>query len=179
MPILLVISILILIDSPGTIFFCQVRVGYRNQDFALFKFRTMQMDSDKKGLLTIGMKDNRVTRTGYYLRKYKLDELPQLFNVLLGSMSVVGPRPEVRKFVSLYSEHQRKVLLVKPGITDFASIQFANENEILGKAENPESLYISEIMPAKLEMNLKYVENHNMITDLKIIWMTFLKIISN
>ena len=138
----------------------------------------MQTDADKKGLLTIGGRDSRVTRIGYYLRKYKLDELPQLFNVLFGSMSLVGPRPEVRKYVELYTQEQKQVLTVKPGITDFASIEYVNENEVLAKAANPEQTYISEIMPHKLLLNVKYIEQKSFTTDLIIIFKTMVKILS-
>ena len=138
----------------------------------------MKNDSDTKGLLTVGEKDSRVTNIGYFLRKYKIDELPQLFNVLIGDMSLVGPRPEVRKYVEMYNPEQKKVLSIKPGITDYASIAYANENEILSKSENPEQLYINEVMPAKLKLNLKYIEEKNFFTDLKIIFKTIGKIVS-
>lgn len=137
----------------------------------------MRTDADKKGLLTVGGRDPRITSMGYYLRKYKIDELPQLLNVLKGDMSLVGPRPEVRKYVSLYNNEQKKVLSVQPGITDYASIEYSNENEILGKAENPEQVYIDEIMPAKLQLNLKYIAEKSVATDFKIIFRTFRKII--
>jgi lipopolysaccharide/colanic/teichoic acid biosynthesis glycosyltransferase len=136
----------------------------------------MYRDSEKKGQLTVGMRDARITPVGYYLRKYKLDELPQLFNVLIGNMSLVGPRPEVRKYVDLYNAEQKRVLDVKPGITDYASIEYANENEILGKSSNPEKTYIEQIMPAKLKLNLRYIQNHNLLTDIKIIVLTIKKI---
>lgn len=138
----------------------------------------MQTDADKKGLLTVGSRDSRVTRMGYYLRKYKLDELPQLFNVLHGNMSLVGPRPEVRKYVDLYTTQQKHVLKVKPGITDFASIEYVNENELLAKATNPEQTYINEIMPHKLSLNLKYIEQQGFATDINIIFRTVAKIFS-
>lgn len=137
----------------------------------------MRTDADKKGLLTVGGRDPRITRVGYYLRKYKLDELPQLLNVLSGDMSLVGPRPEVRKYVNMYTEEQQKVLLVQPGITDYASIEYSNENELLGKAADPEKVYIEEIMPTKLKLNLKYIEEKSLITDVKIIFRTIFKII--
>lgn len=137
----------------------------------------MRTDADKKGLLTVGGRDPRITRIGYYLRKYKIDELPQLLNVLKGDMSLVGPRPEVRKYVSLYNKEQQKVLSVLPGITDYASIEYSNENEILGKAENPEQVYIDEIMPAKLRLNLKYIAEKSLTTDFKIILRTLRKIV--
>ena len=176
-PFLLIIALMIVINSRGGILYKQLRVGKGMKEFYLFKFRTMYSDSDKKGLLTVGMRDSRITRVGYYLRKYKLDELPQLLNVLEGTMSVVGPRPEVRKYVALYNEEQKKVLSVKPGITDYASIEYANENAILAKAENPEELYIKEIMPAKLALNKKYIEEMGLGTDMKIIFGTIGKVL--
>lgn len=172
LPVFVVIAIMVRLDSKGPIFYLQTRVGKKNRDFKLFKFRTMYVDSDKKGLLTVGHRDSRITKVGYNLRKYKIDELPQLFNVLIGDMSVVGPRPEVRKYVDMYDERQQKVITVRPGITDLASIQFVNENELLKNAENPEMLYIDEIMPTKLELNLKYIENRHFFKDLKIILLT-------
>lgn len=178
MPIFLLLALLILLDSKGGIFYKQIRVGKNGKDFLLLKFRSMKTDADKKGLLTVGGNDSRITRIGYYIRKYKLDELPQLINVLKDDMSLVGPRPEVRKYVSLYNSEQQKVLNIKPGITDYASIEFSNENEILGKVSNPEQVYINEIMPAKLQLNLKYIREQSMITDIKIILRTILRIIN-
>lgn len=137
----------------------------------------MRTDADKKGLLTVGGRDPRITRMGYYIRKYKIDELPQLLNVLRGDMSLVGPRPEVRKYVNLYNSLQMLVLSVQPGITDYASIEYSNENEILGKALDPEKTYIEEIMPAKLQLNLKYIAEKGLLTDVKIIFRTLLKIL--
>ena len=177
-PFLLVIAILIVIDSKGDIFYLQQRVGKDNKDFNIFKFRTMRPNSDKQGLLTVGAKDSRITKIGVFLRKYKIDELPQLINVLIGNMSFVGPRPEVRKYVDLYNSEQKKVLTVKPGITDYASIEYSNENELLASSENPEKTYIEEIMPAKLELNLKYIKEASLLTDIKIIFKTFAKIVS-
>ena len=177
-PFLLVIAILIVIDSKGDIFYLQQRVGKDNKDFNIFKFRTMRPNSDKQGLLTVGAKDSRITKIGVFLRKYKIDELPQLINVLIGNMSFVGPRPEVRKYVDLYNSEQKKVLTVKPGITDYASIEYSNENELLARSENPEKTYIEEIMPAKLELNLKYIKEASLLTDIKIIFKTFAKIVS-
>ncbi len=176
-PILLIVAILIVIDSKGGIFYRQVRVGKGNKDFRIFKFRTMHTDADKLGLITIGGRDPRVTKVGYYLRKYKLDELPQLINVLVGDMSFVGPRPEVRKYVDLYTEEQKKVLQVRPGITDLASIEFRNENEILEKQENPNQYYIDVIMPHKLDINLKYLKNRSLLKDIGVIFKTFLAIL--
>ncbi|MDO9188071.1 MAG: sugar transferase [Bacteroidia bacterium] len=177
LPFFIIIALLIVIDSPGGVFYKQARVGKNGIDFYLFKFRSMRTGADKKGLLTVGGRDSRITRMGYFIRKYKIDELPQLLNVFLGDMSLVGPRPEVRKYVDLYNEEQKQVLSVKPGITDYASIEFSNENELLGKAENPEQVYIDEIMPAKLKLNLKYIDEQGIITDLKIIFKTIGKIV--
>lgn len=175
-PLLIILSIFVALDSPGGVFFLQERIGLHQIKFKMFKFRTMYLNSDKKGLLTIGRSDRRVTKTGYYLRKYKLDELPQLINVLLGTMSLVGPRPEVLKYVLLYNDLQQKIFTVKPGITDYASLEFANENEILGKVGNPEEVYIKEIMPAKLALNLKYIRDQSFATDIKIIFKTIFRI---
>ena len=177
-PLFLIIAILILVDSRGGVFYKQLRVGYNNSDFKLFKFRTMAIGSDKKGLITVGSRDSRVTPIGYYLRKYKIDELPQLINVLIGDMSLVGPRPEVRKYVSMYTPDQLKVLSVKPGITDYASLEYSNENELLGNSENPEEMYIKEIMPAKLALNLKYIKEKNVLMDFSLILKTLFKILS-
>ncbi len=177
LPVFLVIVLAIIINSGFPIFYFQTRVGKNNRDFKLFKFRTMYVDADKKGLLTVGGRDPRVTPVGYYLRKFKLDELPQLFNVLFGSMSLVGPRPEVRKYVEMYNEDQKRVLEVKPGITDYASLEYINENEILAKSENPEQTYINEIMPAKLKLNMRYINEAGLLTDLTIITRTVQKIV--
>lgn len=177
-PFFIIICLLVGITSKGGIFYLQTRVGKNNQDFKLFKFRTMYTDSEKKGLLTVGGRDPRITSIGYYLRKYKLDELPQLLNVFFGSMSLVGPRPEVRKYVDLYNDEQKKVLLVKPGITDYASLKYFSENELLAKSSKPEETYINEIMPAKLALNKKYILEHSLLTDIKIIFNTFKKIVS-
>ena len=178
-PFFLIIALLIKIGSNGPVFYKQVRVGLNNRDFKIFKFRTMHINADKAGLLTVGGRDPRVTPIGFFLRKYKLDELPQLLNVLFGSMSLVGPRPEVRKYVDLYNAEQQKVLSVKPGITDYASIEYSEENDLLAKSSDPEKTYIEEIMPAKLLLNQKYIAEKSIITDIKIIWMTATKIISH
>jgi len=177
LPFFIVISILIVLDSKGGVFYKQVRVGKDGVDFGLLKFRSMRTDADKQGLLTVGGRDNRITRIGYYIRKYKIDELPQLINVLVGDMSLVGPRPEVRKYTNMYNREQQKVLTVKPGITDYASIEYSSENELLAKSENPEQLYIQEIMPAKLNLNLKYIAEKSLLTDFKIIMNTIIKIL--
>jgi lipopolysaccharide/colanic/teichoic acid biosynthesis glycosyltransferase len=176
-PILLVIAVLIKLNSKGPIFFLQQRVGLNGADFFIYKFRTMQIGADKMGLLTVGGRDPRVTSVGYFLRKYKLDELPQLINVVNGTMSLVGPRPEVRKYVDLYNSDQRMVLNAKPGITDYASIEYADENNLLASSENPERTYIDEIMPAKLKLNMKYIAEQGVITDIKIIFSTVMRVI--
>lgn len=178
-PILLVISIIIKITSEGPILFKQVRVGKDNKDFKILKFRTMIVDADKKGLKITVKDDPRITKIGKFLRKTKLDELPQLFNVLLGDMSFVGPRPEVRKYVDLYTEEQKQVLSVRPGITDLASIKYRNENELLDQSTNPEDTYINEIMPSKLKINLDYVKNINLVNDIKLILLTIKTVIKD
>lgn len=178
-PFFIFISFFIFITSKGGVFFVQLRVGKNNKDFKLYKFRTMFLNSDSKGLLTVGNNDKRITKLGYYLRKNKLDELPQLINVLNGTMSLVGPRPEVRKYVNLYNSEQKSILDVKPGITDLASIMYYNENEILANSVNPEQTYINEIMPIKLELNKQYINEMSLFTDLKIIFKTFIKLINS
>lgn len=178
-PFFIFISFFIFITSKGGVFFVQLRVGKNNKDFKLYKFRTMFLNSDNKGLLTVGNNDKRITKLGYYLRKNKLDELPQLINVLNGTMSIVGPRPEVRKYVNLYNSEQKSILDVKPGITDLASIMYYNENEILANSVNPEQTYINEIMPIKLELNKQYINEMSLLTDLKIIFKTFMKLINS
>ncbi|CAH0135160.1 UDP-N-acetylgalactosamine-undecaprenyl-phosphate N-acetylgalactosaminephosphotransferase [Pedobacter sp. Bi27] len=178
-PLLILIAILIKLDSKGPVIFKQIRVGRNMKDFHLAKFRTMYVIQGNNSLLTIGNRDNRITRIGYWLRKYKLDELPQLLNVLKGQMSFVGPRPEVRKYVNLYNEEQRYVLSVKPGITDWASVEFCNENELLKHAEDPETYYIERIIPAKIKQNMRYIKHNDILTDFKIIWLTINRIVIN
>lgn len=175
MPFGLIISLLILMSGKGGVFYIQERVGKNGKPFGLLKFRTMRKDADKFGKLTVGMRDPRITKIGYYLRKSKLDEFPQFINVLKGEMSAVGPRPEVKEYTDLYTDEQRKVLTVKPGITDFASLEYYRENELLGKSDDPRQTYIEEIMPEKIKLNLKYIESQGLGTDLKIIGRTFLK----
>lgn len=177
LPFFIIVSFFIIVNSGFPVFYVQMRVGKNSRNFKLIKFRTMHADADEKGLLTVGGRDPRVTGIGYYLRKYKLDELPQLFNVLVGTMSLVGPRPEVNKYVELYNTQQLQVLSVKPGITDFASLEFINENELLAQSSNPEETYINKIMPEKLTLNLKYIVQQSFTTDIKIIVNTLLKII--
>ncbi|MHC5201494.1 sugar transferase [Myroides sp. LJL119] len=176
-PVFIIVAIAIKLDSKGPIFYRQTRVGLNNQDFQIFKFRSMYMDADKKGLITVGGRDPRVTNIGYYIRKFKLDEFPQLLNVFVGEMSIVGPRPEVRKYVLMYSKEQLKVLSVRPGITDNASIKYRNENDILETANDPEKMYVDVIMPDKLKFNLEYVNNQTIINDIKIIFLTFKEIL--
>ena len=176
-PLFLIIYILIRCESKGGGFYCQQRVGKDGRMFGLYKFRSMRTGSDKKGLITVGGHDSRITRMGYFIRKYKIDELPQLWNVLKGDMSLVGPRPEVKKYVDLYTEEQRRVLSVRPGITDYASIEYVDENEILGKADDPDRVYVEEIMPAKIKLNMRYIENRNLNEYFKIIGLTFINIL--
>ncbi len=178
-PLLLIIAIWIKFDSSGPVFYRQVRVGKDNKDFRIYKFRSMRMGADKAGLITVGGRDPRVTRSGYYIRKYKLDELAQLINVFVGDMSLVGPRPEVRKYVDMYTPEQMHVLDVRPGVTDLASIRYRNENELLEKAEDPDKYYIEVIMQDKLRINLEYVQNHSFWYDIKLIFGTFWAIIKD
>jgi len=176
-PLFLIVYVLIRCESKGGGFYCQQRVGKDGRMFGLYKFRSMRTGSDKKGLITVGGHDSRITRMGYFIRKYKIDELPQLWNVLKGDMSLVGPRPEVKKYVDLYTEEQRRVLSVRPGITDYASIEYVDENEILGNAEDPDRVYVEEIMPAKVKLNMRYIENRNLNEYFKIIGLTFINIL--
>lgn len=176
-PFGLLISVWILIESSGGVFYKQARIGEKGIPFKMFKFRSMRQNSDKLGQLTVGMRDPRITRSGYFIRKYKLDEFPQFINVLKGDMSIVGPRPEVKEFVDLYTDEQRKILNVKPGITDYASLEYFKENELLGLSDDPRKTYIDEIMPAKIELNMKYIQHPGLLNDIKIMWRTFLKIV--
>ena len=175
-PLLILISIIILMDTKGPVIFRQVRAGKNNRDFRICKFTTMHPGSDKSGLITTGESDRRITRSGQFLRKYKLDELPQLWNILIGEMSFVGPRPEVRKYVNLYTADQMRVLSVRPGLTDYASLEFFHEGEMLAASENPEKTYITDIMPAKLKLNLKYIEEKSPAKNLRILLRTMIKI---
>lgn len=177
-PLFLLLALWVKSDSPGPVFYRQTRVGRGNRDFRLFKFRSMRVGADKKGLITVGGRDPRVTRSGYCIRKYKLDELPQLINVFLGDMSLVGPRPEVRKYVELYTPEQMRVLDVRPGITDPASIRYRNENELLAASDDPERFYRETIMQDKLRINLEYVAERSFVYDLKLIFKTFWTIIA-
>ena len=175
-PIFVVMAIWIKLDSRGPVFYRQTRVGRYGRDFRIFKFRSMRVGSDKGRQITVGERDPRITRSGYFIRRYKIDELPQLINVFLGDMSVVGPRPEVRKYVDLYSEEQRKVFQVRPGITDLASIKYLNENELLSQVDDPDTYYIDVIMPDKLAINLEYIRHQSFMGDIKIIFNTLFKI---
>jgi lipopolysaccharide/colanic/teichoic acid biosynthesis glycosyltransferase len=176
-PFFLLIALFIKISSSGPVLYKQSRIGLNGAEFNVFKFRSMRQNSDKLGLITVGGRDPRVTPIGYYLRKYKLDELPQLINVLTGDMSLVGPRPEVKKYVELYTQEQRKVLSIRPGITDWASIYYRDENEILGQSIDPENDYIEKVMPDKLKYNLIYIENYGSIEYFKIIFSTLSHIV--
>ena len=175
-PFIIIIAILIKLDSKGPVFFKQVRVTKNGREFKIFKYRTMKIGSDKYSQITVG-KDSRITKIGDFLRKYKLDEIPQLINVLIGDMSLVGPRPEVPKYVALYTEEQREILKVRAGITDYASIEFSNENDILANETDPEKAYIEKIMPRKIELNKKYLSEISVMTDIKIILLTIKRIL--
>jgi len=177
-PVFLIMAIWIKLDSNGPVFYRQVRVGRHNKDFRIFKFRSMRVGSDKGSLVTIGGRDPRITRSGYFIRKFKLDELPQLINVFVGDMSLVGPRPEVRHYVDFWTEEQMHVLDVRPGITDPASIKFRNENELLETAEDPEKYHIEVIMQEKIKLYLEYVEKTSFWYDIKLIFKTFWVIIT-
>lgn len=176
-PIFIILYILIRFESKGGGFYKQERIGKDGKPFYLFKFRSMRKDSDKGSLITIGNRDPRITRIGYFIRKYKLDELPQLWNVFIGDMSLVGPRPEVEKYTKLYTVEQQKVLSVRPGITDWASIKYVDENLILGQAEDPDRAYIEQIIPDKIRYNMKWIENQGIVEYFRIIFMTFVKTI--
>ena len=176
LPFMLIIAILIKLDSKGSVFFKQIRVTKNEREFKIFKYRTMKVGSDKYSQITVG-KDNRITKIGSFLRKYKLDEIPQLINVLLGDMSLVGPRPEVPKYVALYTKEQKEILKVRAGITDYASIEFSDENDLLASEEDPEKAYIEKIMPKKIELNKKYILEISILTDIKIILLTIKKIL--
>lgn len=176
-PLFLIVAIWIMIDDPGAVFYRQQRVGRNNQDFGLLKFRSMRIGADKMSLITIGDRDPRVTHAGYYIRKYKIDELPQLWNVLIGDMSLVGPRPEVRRYVDIYTPEQRIVLSVRPGITDYASIEYIDENRLLSASDDPDKTYIEQIVPAKIALNMKWINHQSIGEYFKIILLTLTKII--
>ena len=175
-PFFLIIALLIKIDSKGPVFFKQIRVTKGGKEFKIFKYRTMKVGSDKYSQITVG-KDERITKIGSFLRKYKLDEIPQLINVLIGDMSLVGPRPEVPKYVALYTDEQKEILKVRAGITDYASIEFSDENDLLASEKNPEEAYIEKIMPKKIELNKKYLSEISVLADVRIILLTIKKIL--
>ncbi len=177
LPLFLILYLAICIESRGGGFYRQIRVGKNGVDFSLYKFRSMRVGSDAKGLITVGGRDPRITNVGYFIRRYKLDELPQLFNVLMGDMSFVGPRPEVRKYVDLYTAEQCSVLSVRPGITDYASIEYVDENTLLAASSNPEKTYIEDIMPDKIQFNMKFINNRSVTEYFKIKGLTVFKII--
>lgn len=176
-PLLLCLYVAVCLESKGGGFYRQRRVGKGGKEFTLYKFRSMRVGSDAKGLLTVGGKDPRITKTGAFIRKYKLDELPQLFNVLKGDMSLVGPRPEVARYVAFYTPEQRRVLEVRPGITDYASVEYIDENRILGEADDPDRVYVERIMPDKIRLNMKYIENRSVKTYFSVIFLTLRKLI--
>ena len=176
LPFMLIIAILIKLDSKGPVFFKQIRVTKNGREFKIFKYRTMRVGSDKYSQITVG-KDNRITKIRAFLRKYKLDEIPQLINVFIGDMSLVGPRPEVPKYVAFYTDEQKEILKVRAGITDYASIEFSDENDLLASEEDPEKAYIEKIMPKKIELNKKYILEISILTDIKIILLTIKKIL--
>ncbi|MEY2702490.1 MAG: putative colanic biosynthesis UDP-glucose lipid carrier transferase [Bacteroidota bacterium] len=177
LPLFIVIAFIIKVNSSGPVLYKQSRVGLGGAEINVFKFRSMRLNSDKLGLITVGGHDPRVTSVGYFLRKYKLDELPQLINVLAGDMSLVGPRPEVKKYVDLYTQEQRKVLSIRPGITDWASIYYRDENVVLGRSSDPEKDYIEKVMVDKLKYNLIYIHNYGVVEYFKIIFTTIWHII--
>ena len=178
-PLLLIIYLVVVLESRGGGLYIQNRVGRNGKDFRLYKFRSMHVGADKKGMITVGGKDPRMTKMGVFIRGFKLDELPQLFNVLKGDMSLVGPRPEIRYYVDMYTPEQRKVLTVKPGITDYASIEYVDENTILGGAADPQKAYVEEIMPDKIRLNMKYIENQSLKEYFKVITITFWHLLKN
>jgi len=175
-PLFFIISILIKLESKGGIFYMQERIGLKEKPFYIFKFRSMYKNSDSIGLLTVGTKDNRITKIGFFIRKYKIDELSQLVNVLFGDMSLVGPRPEVKKYVENYSIFEKKIFDAKPGITDIASIVFFSENELLGQSKSPENYYTKIILPKKILLGILYIENSSLILDFKLVLITIIAI---
>jgi len=177
LPFGLIISFLIVIESRGGIFYVQKRIGRYGKPFSLIKFRSMHKNSDKHLRLTVGMNDKRITRVGYFIRKFKIDEFPQFINVLIGDMSIVGPRPEVEEYANLYTAEQREIFNVRPGITGVSSVEYFSEDDILGKSDDPNKTYIEEIMPAKIELNKQYLSNPSIKNDIRIMWLTFIKMI--
>lgn len=176
MPFFIIIALLIIIDDGFPIMYRQTRVGKNGNLFKILKFRTMKRNADALGKLTISDKDPRITKIGYVLRKYKIDELPQLWNILKGEMSFIGPRPEVPEYVALYNTEQRDVLNVRPGFSDYASLDYINENEILSMYSTPEEAYTNIVMPQKLQLSLKYIHDMSIKTDMSIAIKTIIKI---
>jgi len=176
LPLFLIIIFLINLETKGGAFYTQIRVGKFNANFKIIKFRSMYAGADLKGYLTVGDKDARITKVGYFLRKYKLDELPQLINILKGEMSFVGPRPEVRQFIDLLDKDQLEMLSVRPGLTDFASLKYVNESEILRESDDPERKYIEDILPEKVRLGIDYIKKSNLYLDIKLVFMTIYQI---
>ena len=176
LPLFLIIIFLINLETKGGAFYTQIRVGKFNANFKIIKFRSMYVGADLKGYLTIGDKDARITKVGYFLRKYKLDELPQLINILKGEMSFVGPRPEVRQFIELLDKDQLEMLSVRPGLTDFASLKYVNESEILKESDDPVRKYIEDILPEKVRLGIDYIKRSNLYLDIKLVFMTIYQI---
>lgn len=176
LPLFLIIIFLINLETIGGAFYTQIRVGKFNTNFKIIKFRSMYAGADLKGYLTVGDKDARITKVGYFLRKYKLDELPQLINILKGEMSFVGPRPEVRQFIDLLDKDQLEMLSVRPGLTDFASLKYVNESEILRESDDPERKYIEDILPEKVRLGIDYIKRSNLYLDIKLVFMTIYQI---
>ncbi len=174
-PLFCFVAVLIKLDSNGPMLFAQERIGKDFRPFRIYKFRTMKQDAEKNGPKITVSGDSRVTRVGKLLRKYKIDELPQLFNVLKGDMSFVGPRPEVREYVQLFDADYKKLLSIRPGITDPASIYYVNEEQVLSLSRNWDETYQKKILPEKIKLSLQYVDNHDLMTDLKLIFRTILK----
>ncbi len=177
-PLFLLIALIIKLDSKGPVFFLQERVGRNNIAFQIYKFRTMQEQSENKGLLTLGNRDSRITQIGYFLRRYKIDEFPQLINIFKGDMSFVGPRPELRYYVNFYNTDDLKILSVRPGITGLASLKYRNEVELLNAADDPEDFYINTVVPDKLKFNKMYIEQRHFFFDIKLILITIIKVIT-
>lgn len=178
-PLFIIIAVMIKLDSPGPVFYRQTRIGKDGQEFQIYKFRKMHEHVGDGGSNLTLANDQRMTKMGAFIRKTKIDELPQAFNVLLGNMAVVGPRPETPNYVQLYTPAQRQVLQVKPGITDYASIYFINEGDLLEKVQDPETYYIKSIMPQKIRLNKQYIQDMSFATDMKIIYITFRNILAS
>jgi lipopolysaccharide/colanic/teichoic acid biosynthesis glycosyltransferase len=175
LPLFIIVAVLIKVNSDGPVFFRQERIGKDFRTFRIFKFRTMSMNTKKEGSLVTVAGDKRVTKIGALLRKTKIDELPQLLNVLKGDMSMVGPRPEVKKYVDLFKAEYKKLLTIKPGITDPASIKYSEEERVLALSQSWEDEYIKKVLPEKIRLSMTYVEEHNIVTDVKLILRTIMR----